>query len=504
MRSFKKTFYRVCFPGFFLLTCCQRDIPIPPLEKDDMRSVTFRLSGFESEVTPLSRHDVNNLMGFKNAGIQALHNLVPGPEPQYLYYWSFNDENLEPDIAVDAEGAGITFEASAVGPKFFSGFSGDGYDAGQSMSLTAVKSLIITLAMEGVESLGNLAFDISSSDTGPKDFLLSYSIDGGLSYEVLKEGNQFENMGPQSRNSYDIDVSIYPQFIGVKTVRLKLDFLPGSRDGAGDYKESSGAVRFDNIRLSGVYNGEGEEETDLSMPSTLRYYVFSSSDGNVVAQEELALDKLAAGGLLKIKLSPGTYDVLFLAYRSNGSILLPEDLTNANEFYFGQDFNDYQAVTYALLKQHFEVGATDVTEPAVLTRCFSLVTFNFTDLWTDLAEVKKIDITRQHDNYLYTPYGNPAEVPIVDLHTLTFDELVAAEDYQLRFHQFLGIPDDLQYLSYELTAYGMDGKKLNTVILSERIRNNVQLRFSGRLLADLDRFSIGIDPDWDETIEHDF
>src|SRR5690606_2554070 len=118
-----------------------------------------------SEVTSLSARDIKGVMGLANVGIQALHNIVPSPESQYLYYWSFNDETLEPDIAVDEVRAGISFESGAAEPKFFSGFSGDGYDAGQAMSLTAVKSLVITLAIDGIESLENFAFDMSSSDT---------------------------------------------------------------------------------------------------------------------------------------------------------------------------------------------------------------------------------------------------------------------------------------------------------------------------------------------------
>lgn len=504
MISLKKTFDGVCFVGLLLSISCQRDIPIPPAEEDGMRNITFKLSGFESKVIPLSDRYAKSVMGLGDVGIQSLHNIVPGPEPQYLYYWSFNGETLEPDIALDEEGAGITFEASGTAPTYPAGFSGEGYDAGQAISFRGLKSLELSIPVSGVESFEEFAFDVSSSNTGPKDFSLSYSIDGGVSYEVLEGENQFENMGEQSRNEYSFDISNFSEFIGVEVLKLKFEFLSGDREEDHNYNENSGTLRMDNIRLSGVYNGEPEEEIDPSMPSTLRYYVFSSDDGSLIAQEELALNDLTDDGVLKIKLFPGTYDVLFLAYRSDGNLLLPEDIANANEFYFGQDFDDYRAVTYALSRQNFEVGAADIAEPAVLTRCFSLVTFDFTDLWTDLTEVKKIDVTRRHENYLYMPYGEPTELPMGDLNTVSFDRLITAEDYQLTFHQFIGTPVGPQNVSYELTAYGIDGNELNTVIISEEIRNNVQLRFSGRLLGDLDRFSIAINPDWEETIEHAF
>lgn len=501
MIPLQKTFYQICLSGLFLLVGCHRDVPIPPLEINDDRNITFKLLGFESEITPLSARDIKGVMGIADVGIQALHNIVPSPESQYVYYWSFNSESLEPDIAVDEERVRIEADVDL---KFGTGFTFDPYEAGDALSITGAETFEITLPVNGISSFADFSFDISSSNTGAKDFLLSYSIDGGDSYDVLAEDNQFEKMGAQARNEYTFDITVFPQFIGVEVLKLKFDFLPGDREGASDYNENTGVVRLDNLRISGIYNGEPKEEIDLSMPSTLRYYVFSSDDGRVIAQEELPLNELTEEGLLKMKLSQGTYDVLFLAYRSERSLLLPEDLSNANEFYFGQDFDNYQAITYASLKRNFEVGSADVVESTVLTRCFSLVSFDFTDLWPDLTEVKKIDITHQHEDYLYTPYGEPIELPMSDLHTITFDGLPTEENYQLTFHQFLGMPDDVQHVSYELTAYGMDGEKLNTVIVSEDIRNNMQLRFRGQLLGNLDRFSIEIVPDWEEVIERDF
>ncbi len=499
MIPLQKTFYQICLSGLFLLFGCHRDIPIPPLEIDGVRNVTFRLSGFGSEVTPLSARNIKGMMGLADVGMQALHNIVPGPELQYLYYWSFNEESLEPDIAVDEDGVEIEFGTETFG--FVAGIPTESFAAGRALSVKGAKSLVISFPVTAVESLADLSFDIKSSDTGPKDFSISYSIDGGTTYNMLKASNQFEKTKGSQWNQYVFDIS---DLSDVDVLQLKLNFLEGNRGDGGEYNESSGAVHLDNIRISGIYNGKPEAEIDPSMPSTLRYYVFSSDDGRVIAQEELPFNELTEEGLLKMKLSQGIYDVLFLAYRSEGRLLLPEDLSNANEFYFGQEFDDYQAITYASLKRNFEVGSDDVAESAVLTRCFSLITFDFTDLWQDLTEVKQVDITRQHEDYLYMPYGEPIELPMSDVHTLTFDELTTEENYQLTFHQFLGMPDEGQNVSYELTAYGIDGEKLNTVIVSEDIRNNMQLLFRGRLLGNLDRFSIEINADWDETIDHDF
>lgn len=508
MISSQKTFYQICCTGLVLLAGCQRDIPIPLPDERYMTNIMFKLSGFESEITPLSGRYAKNAVKLDNIRVEGRPLIVPSPEPQSLYYWSFNDETLNPDIEL-AEGAEITFEASAVEPDFFAGFSGNGYEAGQSMSLRGVKSLVISIPIRGVESITQFAFDISSSDTGPKEFSLTYSIDGGMSYNMLSAANQFTNRSAQSRNAYEIDLAAYAEFIGVDVLKIKFEMFAGERplNSAGEeigYNQNSGTVRFDNVRFSGIYNAEEADGGDPSMPGILRYYVFSSDHGDLVAQNELAVHELGDDGLLQIKLYPGTYDVLLLAYRSGSNLLLPENLTHASEFYLGQSFDDYQAVTFASWKKGLEVGNADVTEPAVLTRCFSSVTFDFTDLWSDLTEVKKIDIVRKHENYWYTPYGEPAERPIDDLNSLSFEGFEKEEDYQLTFHQFLGIPNGLLKVSYVVTAYGRGGEELNQVALSEDIRNNMQLKFRGRLLGNIDRFSIKINPVWDEAIEHDF
>src|SRR5690606_26909624 len=187
MMSFKKNFYQVCFVGLFFITGCKRDDPVPPSETVGMRNITFNLSGFESEVTPLAGRYIKNVVGFTDMDMQTLHNLVPGPELQYLYYWSFNGETLEPDVAVDEQRVEIIFEASATEPDYRAGFSDEEDEAGQALSLRGLKSLEVSIPVSGIGSLEKFTFDISSSGTGPKDFLLSYSVDGGANYHVLKE-----------------------------------------------------------------------------------------------------------------------------------------------------------------------------------------------------------------------------------------------------------------------------------------------------------------------------
>lgn len=358
----------------------------------------------------------------------------------------------------------------------------------------------INLPMRGLESVSTFALDISSSATGPKDFSLSFSIDDGTTFEVLSATNPF---GATSRDRYSFDLSGYPQFVGAATLRLKFEFLPGDRGEGSDYNENTGTVKLDNIRLSGVYNGSG---SDLTTPTTLHYYIFSSEDGSVVQQQQLSLDALGEGGVLDVKLADGNYDVLFVAYRSGKGMLLREHLTNANEFYLGQHFDDYQAVTYAALLEGMVVDETHAEEAVALNRCYSLVEFDFTDAEANLQHVKKVEIVRLHNDFLYTPFGMPAAKAESEADRILFSDFNPLAD-NIALHQFLGLLDVGGDISYELTAYGEGDVVLNTVTITEEIRNNVRLRLTGKLLGEsgaINGFSIMLDTEWGGTLEGEF
>lgn len=521
-----KSLQQLPLPGIcltLLLSGCNRDIPIPPTDETpptgNVQTVTFKLSGFESEISPLDDRPSRTQMAFGRfqGSMHALKGVEPSLEPQYLYYWSFNDQTLEPDIAVDEMRAGITFEASDTEPGFINSTLGsDLFIAGRALSIKGARSLIIHLPMTAVESLTDFAFSINSSDTGPKDFSIAFSIDGGTTYEVLSASNQFENLGNSQRNYYAFDISSFSEFIGVEMLQFKVDFLPGNRPprspgdgeepGVHEYNASQGTVRIDNVRLSGVYNTE-VETGDPSAPNKLHYYVFSAADGSLVTDNEVPIGDLGADGVLEVKLEAGVYDVLFAAHRSDKGILLPETLTNAEAFYFGQHFDDHRAITYAVVLEDFEVGDSDREASAVLKRCYSLVEFDFTDLGEDLLAVKKIVVTKHHDNYLYAPFGTPVGSPVSDAQSITFSGFAAIADYRVALHQFFGLLDRPYDISYELTAYGDGDEVLNVVTISAAVTNNVRLLLTGRLLGNtgaINGFAVELETDWDDTMVQDF
>ncbi|WP_157278739.1 hypothetical protein [Olivibacter sitiensis] len=509
MKSLQTLFSCLC--GYCIISClvgCKRVDPVG-LSLEEEHLVSFRLSGFQAEVTPLSVARSGAMAKVANVpsgmGMIALKNVQPSLEPQHLYYWSFNEENLVPDVAVNEDGAKIEFEANNMNTNFAAGFALAPYEAGWALSITGVRWIEVSLPIKDVTSLTSIAFDVSSSGTGPKDFSISYSVDDGLTYEMLSATNQFANMGAQARNSYSFDLSTLSQLMDQKLLRMKLEFSAGDREGAGDYNANSGVIRLDNIRLTGVYDGESGGE-DISEPSILQYYVFSQADGSIVEAQQLPLTELS-DGILALKLKKGNYKILLLAYHSPVGILLPNGISNANEFYFGQHFDDRRAISYALLLDDFAVGDTDRQEAAVLRRCYSLVEFQFTDQPDDLLAVKKIMLTRIHANYLYVPFGTPGTLPVSDAQSISFGNFSELADYQIKLHQFLGLVGEPRDVSYELSAFAADGSLLNSVTVDKEIPNNVRLLFTGSLLGDVGRtngFDIGLDSDWDETLESEF
>src|SRR5690606_36560288 len=402
---------------------------------------------------------------------------------------------------VDGAGAGISFEASSYG--FINGRKSDPFEAGRALTITGASSLVITLPVAAVTYLTDLSFDIKSSDTGPKDFSLWYSVDGGTTYEEWSASNQFEKTKNSQWNEYTFGAGDFPEFTESEVLKVKLVFLPGNRGDGSEYNESRGVVHLDNVRLYGVYN---EDAGGVTTPSTLRYYIFSSEDGSVVQERELEMSTLGEGGALDVKLADGSYDVLFVAYHSDKGVVLPEELTNANEFYFAQRFDDYRAVTYAASLESVVVDEANVEEAVRLRRCYSLVEFDFTDSEADLRRVKRLEIARLHKDFLYTPFGSTAGEADLGADRIQFRDFNYVEE-NIVLHQFFGLIDVGGNISYELTAYGEGDVVLNTVTISENIRNNVWLRLRGKLLGEsgaINGFSVALDTIWDELLDGQF
>ena len=487
-----------------LLFGCKRDIPPLPINKtEELKEVTFRLSGFNVDVLPMEVSGNEAKLAFSNVGmdVQSLLGLTPNPEPQFLYYWSFNEESTMPDVAVDEAGVVLTFEAAAETPDYpNSTFGLDPYDGGKAFSLRGGRAVELTMPLQGVTALSEFAFDISSSGTGPKAFSLFYSMDGGTTYLPIAENKQFDDMGDQKRNSYQFDLEQAEGVLGA-SLKLKFEFIAGNREGAGDYNESQGTVRLDNIRLSGVYN---EDIGGFDEPNLLRYFIFSANDRSLVQQRQLPMSSLDEGGSLSVQLADGEYDVLFIAFRSAKGLLLPQALSNADEFYLGQHFDDHEAITYVAMVQGLVIDDAQAEEEVVLNRCYSLIEFEFTDAESTLQQVKRIEVAQLHDDFFYTPFGTPQSIVGSDTRQIIFSDLGGDGSRNIRFHQFLGLLQEGMDIEYEITAYDEHDDELNKVTISEVLQNNKHLRLTGKLLGARSGFSISLNSDWDEVSDREF
>src|SRR5690606_33650173 len=86
------------------------------------KKVVFKLNGFRSMIKPFSKASTPDPFTLSST-VPNTKNIIPGPDPQFLYFWSFNGQNLIPDIAADLDGAGITYELnSAVSPGYTLGY----------------------------------------------------------------------------------------------------------------------------------------------------------------------------------------------------------------------------------------------------------------------------------------------------------------------------------------------------------------------------------------------
>lgn len=414
-------------------------------------------------------------------------------------------------MALNPSGATLTFDAAGTEPTFpNSDFALDDYPGGRAYSLRGPRSLVISLPLAGIDSLEAIGFDLGSSGTGPKAFALSFSA-GGQPYQSIADSVVFEALGDQALNRYDLDLSAY-NFPASGVLHLRLDFLPGPRPVRRDddgvetpvaYNPTAGTVRIDNIRIIG--SGSSGAAPD-SLPDRLRYLIFSAADGRLVQQRELAVADLAADGLIDAELPTGTYDAVFVAYRTDQGILLPDEPENADGFYFGQRFDDHRAVTYAVRLDDVPVDGTDREVPALLERCYSLVEFRFTDDPEALRRIDRIEVTRDMDDYLYVPFGMPGAVPMPDVRSVSFDGFGDSGADRVALHQFLGRAESPLPVAYTLTAYDRNGQVLRAISLTQEITANVYLRLTGRLLGDAPSggFAVEFEREWDEVLDRTF
>ncbi|HMR18346.1 MAG TPA: hypothetical protein PKA53_03515, partial [Sphingobacterium sp.] len=222
----KKLVYNCCRLSRYLIillaVSCQKE-HFPDEQNEKLYTLNFQLSGFSSTKQPL-----NHALGV----IEKLASTTGSTQQDtdgYLFFWSFNQDNLTPDIRVpSAEQTRITYNDGVIpgsGNFINSTYSYDGYVGGRALNITGASQLIFEMPLTYIQELTTLGFDIGSSNTGPKDFELYYSFDGEV-YEVLQLLNQFGSGTANAKNTFTYDLRNL-SIAGQQQLRIKLVMKAG-------------------------------------------------------------------------------------------------------------------------------------------------------------------------------------------------------------------------------------------------------------------------------------
>ncbi|TDS10358.1 hypothetical protein [Sphingobacterium paludis] len=463
---------------------CKKDFD-PKYDDKKSYTVAVKFQEFDQLIRPL-RSSVRAQKGL-SSNATALRSPQSGQEG-YLYYWSFNQSTLEPDVFV-AGGSSITFNQGQIPETFATGWSYDTYSAGFGLTISGASEIVLKMPLSGVVQVRSFGLDISSSGTGPKAFSLSYSQDG-RNYTLLTEDNQFSNTNTAHARS----TFVFPlESLALDLRRdlfLKLIPKAGFRGEASDYREATSVVKLDNIRLTGTSG----IRSDASIKA-LHYYIYEADNKNLVSTGvyDFARQSLAD---FSLSLPAGDYIASFVSNESSEKLMLPEAAA-ATSLYIANRFSNHQARIFGVLDTFTVTG--DMERQIVLRRYFSQVKFEFTDA-TDLKRVNKIVISRRHDPEFYAPFHTSLVNPIVDASQIVVYPEFSQGDHTVAFHQFIGQVSTPFPLTYTVDAYDAEDILLRSFEVSSALRNNMLLIFRGALLPHheaVKNFQVLFNENWD-------
>lgn len=487
--------FYLLFP-FFLFIGCEKTAPIPNPEEtsDELKTIIFKLTGFSSEIRPLS----SKMATAKNgASSNITFNQI-----QSLYFWSFNESNLIPEVAIHPDNVSIVLEPGNTALTYPAGYKHDMFPEGQCVSMRGVKRITFKMSMKNVSDLSKIDFDAASSNTGPKNFKIYYTLNEGSDFTLISEDNQFTNMSQQSRNHFAFDLSTIATGEH-EHLWIMIEPFGGERGTVGDYNEATGLLRIDNFDISGIYNADGSEETTLNK---INYYIFKKEDNTLALEGDLSFETDREAPSLSLKLPVGSYYASFISNSSKKNLLLSKNPVVANDFYVANHFDNDQALIFGTQITDITVSESNSPIDVVLNRYFSNVKFEFTDL-TDLSFINKIVINRLHENFIYTPYGNPSSLPVSDASMITFLQPFKEDTKSITFNQFIGEVNQPVDLTYNILVYGEGDELLRDFTVNNAVKNNVQLLFKGELLKEIDKrgdFIIEWNEQWDDRVNGEF
>lgn len=481
----KRLLYSLIRLSFFVIVLlavsCKKDVS-HNAQNEEVYVVSFKFSGFTSQVFSL-KTDVKSAIQFASVPNNS-RNYSEG----YLYYWSFNNDNLLPDIRFNNQfRPTITYVNGEVPNSFVnSTYTHENFVAGRALTFAGAKDILIKMPIQDVIQVTGLGFDVGSPGTGPKDFEIYYSLNKGVLYDTLQYNNQFGNTNTgNQKHSYSYDLA--DKDIQADELWIKITPKAGERGTSGTFNENTGALRMDNLFLYGAA---------LTSPSNntidkIHYFLFHKQKPDVILT---GVKDLNGSDLLDISIPIGTYDICFISNTSNAELILPSNLTMAN-LYVGNTFSNAKADIFGYVG---ELVVSQVqTNQIALERLFSQVKIEFTDV-LGLDQITKIVINQEHDPFFFSPFNATMTNPILDQTSVEeIDDF--ALNKQVVFNQFMGKLNTSTPVNYTVQVYGSNGV-LRTLTLAGAMKSNMQMVFRGNILDVVEQnntFSIVKNETWD-------
>lgn len=480
-----------------LMMSCKNDQLIQVGEKEkELRTIQIRMEQFKSQInTLLSSVGPPNMGSTVSKG-----NVEASPNIQRLYFWSFNENTIVPDIGIDTLNSALTvFRNNGTYEYVFGvGISFDPYIAGRSLGIVGAKESTVSMPIKGVDRLETLRFDMQSSATGPRDFDFYYSFDE--SERVLfTDSNSFD--GEWTAFTYDLSEVILNN---AETMHFHWVYKSGHQR-TQEYNPLQGTLRHDNLSLTGVFNGVTSDNSS-QVEGEVNYYVFSKKDHKLVIKGNQDINTDLSIPITKIKLEDGEYFISFLVNFSDEELITPEIVVDAEDLYYYQELSAGEPITYGALLHNLIVDS-DLDLNLEMNRQYSQVRIEFTDA-DELDEIDRIEITTERKN-VYFPYITPY-LPeanwVINEEKITFHPDFDL-DSGIQFNQFLGESPLGCELIYILKAYDSTDKLLREITLEAVIPNNVQVVFTGKLLDSTGpgaAFYPVWNLEWGQPINHSF
>lgn len=464
------------------MASCKKNA-VEPDDRQESYTIGFKFREFEHLISPLG---TKVQMASDAKKRSASYNTNQDTYEGYIYYWSFNTETLMPDSYPSTHWR-ITYNDGQTPTEYGTGWAYEDYMAGRALSLKGLDELIFKMPMTKVREVHELAFDVSSSGTGPKAFSLLFSQDGE-SYIVLEDNNQFTNTNtPQARNSFTFSLDELSLDFS-EDLYIKLIPKAGNRGNAGDYNDVTGIMRVDNFRLYGI----AEEVADASV-RRVHYHVFDAVTRNLVLS---GADHFREGTLsdFQLTLPAGDYIASFVTNVSNAELNIPET-GNADTYFIANTFSNYKAKVFGVLDT-FSVSG-DMQKEIELSRYYSEVRFAFTDT-RDLSHVAKLVVKQGHEPKFYAPFQSVMNNPVNDLSEIVILPEFSEDNREMFFNQFMGNTKVAVPLMYIVEAYDVSDELITTFRVESEIHNNMQLLFRGKLLDSPNGgFIVRLNEHWD-------